>query len=157
MVQRGDGPRLPLEPLQRRFPLRQLRGRKLDRDLPAQHDVPGPVQLAHPSRADAPQDLVVRDRASDHRWPSALNDPGTRTRLARVYQESRSGRRGAVYFREAWSESERYTTFPPTIVYRIFALSISSSGTVRMFFVRTAMSASFPTVSEPLTSSSKAA
>ena len=56
----------------------------------------------------------------------------------------------ASYF--AW-----YTTFPPMIVYATFAVRISSSGTFVMSFVSTVMSASLPTVSEPLMSSSNAA
>ena len=48
-------------------------------------------------------------------------------------------------------------TFPPTIVYRTSACGISASGTVMMSFERTAMSASLPGVSEPLSCSSNPA
>ena len=43
------------------------------------------------------------------------------------------------------------------IVYATFAVRISSSGTVVMSFVSTVMSASLPSESEPLMSSSNAA
>jgi hypothetical protein len=73
VLEGGDGARLLLEPPDPIGALRAVRGDELDRDLSIEPGVAGPVDDAHPSRAERRQDLVGpeagarRDRHEDRR------------------------------------------------------------------------------------------
>ena len=58
MVQRGEEPRLPLEPLSSLFTFKELFRQYLDRDLSREARVPRPVDLPHPARTEEREDLV---------------------------------------------------------------------------------------------------
>src|SRR5262245_22134834 len=58
MGERSDGLGLPLETSERGGIRAEMRGKHLDRDVPVELEVPGPVDLAHAARAQAAEDLV---------------------------------------------------------------------------------------------------
>lgn len=69
MVERGDGLRFLLEALAARGG-GHLRRQDLQRNLPAELDVFGDVDLSHASGADLLQDPIVGEGPPDHREPS---------------------------------------------------------------------------------------
>ncbi len=58
MVERGESPRLALQPREPVGVRRELRREDLDRDLAAEPRVMRPIDLAHPARAQGREDLV---------------------------------------------------------------------------------------------------
>src|SRR5512144_2941034 len=73
---RGEELRLPLEPLPPLFTFEELFRQNLDRDVPRQPQVPRPIDLPHPARADLAEDLVGTElRAGGERHVSVPAPP----------------------------------------------------------------------------------
>ncbi len=71
VIQRRDGPRFPLEADPEPGVARELRREDFDRDVPRQTRIPREIDLAHPARADALDDLVGPEPGSPldlHGW-----------------------------------------------------------------------------------------
>jgi len=66
VIERGGGPGLHPEPVERLLIARELFGHELDGNRPPQPDVLGSVDDAHSASAQLADDSVVRDRPSDH-------------------------------------------------------------------------------------------
>ncbi len=69
VVQHRRRPRLALEPRQSLGTFGQCLGQKLERHLPAQDQILGPVHHAHPATPELLEDLVVGDGGADHAVP----------------------------------------------------------------------------------------
>jgi hypothetical protein len=70
-VQAGDGVRLALEPRAIAWLVHQIAGQHLDRHVPADCRVVGPVHLAHSAFANQPEQLVAPKEFLIH-WRTAL-------------------------------------------------------------------------------------
>ena len=116
--------------------LRQVRGEDLDRDVATEPRVLRAVDLAHATGAERAEDFI-----------GAETRPGRSDGMAGGYASERGV---SPVSDEPLSRRRRWCRRPSRS-------RISSSGIVRMSRVRTITSASFPTASEPLMFSSKAA
>jgi hypothetical protein len=59
----------------------ELLGKDLERDLAAEIEIAGAIDHAHAATADFFEDLVVGERAADHRSVSATNQARARIRV----------------------------------------------------------------------------
>ena len=75
MGQRRDRLGLALEAREGLRAPGELPGEDLDRNLPVQARVPGPVHLAHPASAERCLDLVGTESRTDRKRHSSWNDP----------------------------------------------------------------------------------
>ena len=81
VAQRGGRAGLLLETLEPLLVCCEIRGKDLDRDVPAQPRVPRPVNLAHPAGADGRDNLVwTESRAGGerHEWRDLVKSPASR-------------------------------------------------------------------------------
>ena len=62
-----------------------LRWEELERYVPTEPGIPGPIDNAHATAADLGDDLVVRDRPTDQRVVRVVAHDGTRMRAQFLY------------------------------------------------------------------------
>ena len=98
MVERREKLGFPLEPRQPLGVLRDRLGEDFDREVPVQLGIPGPVDLAHPSRSERRQDFVGTElRSGSERHLAYV--------AARIVSRPKGGRRFAPRERSAARES----------------------------------------------------
>jgi hypothetical protein len=95
VIERGRGPGLALETLERGRVLGHFRGQELERNVPAELRVLGLVHDAHPSAAQLRRDLVVGDGLADHAPPFASGAGYNRSNSGSPWRRARSGSRRA--------------------------------------------------------------
>src|SRR5512135_2920663 len=87
MIERCEQPRLSLEPLLPLFTFQEIFRQYLDRDVPRESRVPGPVHLPHPPRAEGREDLVGTEpdsRADRHLCDRILSAKESQVRGSRT-------------------------------------------------------------------------